>query len=60
MTLIIKELIIKGTVSSDNPEGNDSLLNKEELENYFEKMKNEITQECLELIQKNLESSNGR
>ena len=60
MTLIIKELVIRGIVSSDHSTETGSINEKEHLPKYLEQMKKEIREECLELIQKKLEASAAR
>lgn len=56
MTLIIKELTIKGNVTSEHSSLFESSFEKEELLNYLEQMKKEIERECTENILEKLEN----
>jgi len=60
MTLIVKELIVRGIVSNDNSPIGESLFAKEEMEQYLEQMKKEIERECIEKIMHKLESKTIR
>lgn len=60
MTLIVKELIVRGIVSNDNSPIGESTFAKEELEQYLEQMKKEIEKECIEKIMHKLESKTIR
>ena len=56
MTLIVKELIVRGIVSGDNSSFSDSSLEKENLLQYLEQMKKEIEKECIEKVIQKLET----
>ena len=60
MTLIIKELIIRGAVINSFSEEQDTILSREELMQLLEEMKMEIEQGCLEQILQKLESKYTR
>ncbi|AXT62061.1 hypothetical protein D1816_17420 [Aquimarina sp. AD10] len=60
MTLIIKELVIRGVVSSDDSESNEFSFNKEHISPYLEQMKKEIERECCEKILQKLETTTIR
>ncbi|HMB62779.1 MAG TPA: DUF5908 family protein [Eudoraea sp.] len=55
MTLIIKELVIRGIVSTDHSSGSESPGEKEALYRYLEQMKNEVKEECYEKLLQKLE-----
>lgn len=56
MTLIVKELIVRGNVLSENsPEGEFS-FEKEGLSQYLEQLKREIEKECIEKVLQKLET----
>ena len=50
MTLIIKELIIKGEVLEDNSVFDDRGIEEERLKEYLSQLKKEIENECLPLV----------
>ena len=58
MTLIIKKLVIKGTVTGDR--ANASGLEKEEIMLYMEEMKKEIERECLDKLLSTIETKTSR
>ena len=60
MTLIVKELIVRGIVSGDNSSYSDSSLEKENLLQYLEQMKKEIEKECTEKVIRKLETKTIR
>ncbi len=60
MALILKELIIRGIVSSDHSQLSESLLGKEELIQYLEQMKRDIERDCLEKVMLKLETKTIR
>jgi len=60
MTLIVKELIVRGIVSSDNSQINESSLGKEELLQYLEQIKKEIERDCVEKVLQKLETKTIR
>jgi hypothetical protein len=60
MTLIVKELIIRGIVTDDNSSISDSSLDKENLLHYLEQMKKEIEKECIEKVIQKLETKTIR
>ena len=60
MTLIVKELIIKGIVSNDNSQIGESSFANADLAQYLEQMKKEIEKECIEKIVQKLDSKTSR
>jgi len=60
MTLIVKELIIRGIVTNDNSLLSESSVDKEELLEYLEQIKKEIERECVEKVLQKLESKTIR
>jgi len=60
MTLIVKELIVRGIVSNDNSPIGESAFAKEDLTQYLEQMKKEIERECIEKIIQKIESKTIR
>lgn len=56
MTLIIKELIVRGIVSNDNSPIGESSIAKEDLTQYLEQLKKDIEKECVERILQKLET----
>ncbi|SRX73812.1 DUF5908 family protein [Aequorivita antarctica] len=60
MTLIIKELIIRGVVTKSTSDKNEESLNNEDLLQYMEQMKKSIKEECIETVLSKLESKSKR
>lgn len=60
MALIIKELIIKGIVTSDPSTSGEASSDQKALLQALEGMKKEIKEECLEMVSRKLEAKNGR
>jgi len=60
MTLIVKELIVRGIVTNDNSLLSESSMDKEELLEYLEQLKKEIERECIEKVLQKLESKTIR
>ncbi len=60
MTLIVKELVIRGIVSTDHSKLSDFSFEKEELLQYLEQMKKELEKECAERILLKLETKTTR
>ncbi len=60
MTLIVKELIVRGIVLGDNTSITDSSLEKENLLQYLEQMKKEIEKECIEKVIQKIETKTIR
>ena len=60
MTLIIKELIIRGIVQGQREEWTDTAIDKEEIKRCLEEMKDEIEQKCFESVMQKLASENIR
>ena len=60
MTLIVKELIVRGIVTSDSAQTNDSALGKEELLQYLEQIKKDIERDCVEKVLQKLENKTIR
>ena len=56
MTLIVKELVVRGIVSSEHSQLGDSSVEKEELLHYLNQMKKEIEVECTEKVLQKLEA----
>lgn len=60
MTLIIKELVIRGIVTNDSSIINETALGKEELLQYLEQMKKELERDCVEKAVQKLEAKTNR
>ena len=60
MTLVIKELIIRGIVTNSFSEEYIGSLDREELRQYLEEMKKEIEEDCLEHLLQKIESKYSR
>jgi|TARA_R110002051_G_scaffold72631_1_gene131265 hypothetical protein len=60
MTLIIKELIIKGNIIKDPAVFNSSALDEDMLEKYLDAMKTVIKKECVEEVLRKIEKQNRR
>ncbi|WP_372948270.1 DUF5908 family protein [Mariniphaga sp.] len=60
MTLIVKELIVRGIVSSENSSFGEFSSEKEDLSQYLEQLKKEIEKDCLERIMQKLETKTVR
>lgn len=60
MTLIVKELIVKGIVINDPSQISDSELGKEELLQYLEQIKKDIERDCVEKVLQKLETKTIR
>lgn len=56
MTLIIKELIIRGIVIKDSSIENEESINKEELFEYLDEMKRSINQQCVDTVMSKIDS----
>ncbi|MFA5330603.1 MAG: DUF5908 family protein [Prolixibacteraceae bacterium] len=56
MTLIIKELIVRGIVSSDHSVIGESSADNENLSQQLEQLKKEIEKECIEKVIQKLET----
>jgi hypothetical protein len=50
MTLIIKELIIRGIVTKDSSGLSDETIDKEELYQYLDEMKRSINKDCIDNV----------
>lgn len=55
MTLIVKELVVRGIVANENSQLGESSIDKEELLDYLKQIKKEIEIECTEKVLKKLE-----
>lgn len=55
MTLIIKELVVRGIVTNENSQLGESSIEKEELRSYLDQLKKEIEVECTDNVLKKLE-----
>jgi len=60
MTLVIKELIIKGVVTNDPSRKKDDVMDKKVLEKYLNQMQKELKKDCVEAVLSKLESINTR
>jgi hypothetical protein len=60
MTLIVKELIVRGIVTSDAAAINESALGQEELLEHLEQIKKDIERDCIEKVLQKLESKSIR
>lgn len=60
MTLIVKELIVRGIVSTESTQINDSALGKEELLQYLEQIRKDIERDCVEKVLQKLETKTIR
>jgi hypothetical protein len=60
MTLIVKELIVRGIVTSDTSGMNESAPGQEELLQHLEQIKKDIERDCIEKILQKLESKSIR
>jgi len=60
MTLIVKELIVRGIVTNDHSLTSESSMDKEELLAYLEQLKKEIERECVDKVIQKLESKTIR
>jgi hypothetical protein len=56
MTLIVKELIVRGIVTNDSSPINDSVIGKEELLQYLEQIRRDIERDCVEKVLQKLET----
>lgn len=55
MTLIVKELVVRGIVANENSQLGESSIDKEELLDYLKQIKKEIEIECTEKVLEKLE-----
>ena len=60
MTLIIKELIIKGVVTSTDSKQTVDSVDKKMLFKYLDQMKKELKKDCVEAVLSKLESNKTR
>jgi len=60
MTLIIKELIIRGKVLKDEGQDSSSSLSERELKNYLAKMQRDIERKCVDKVLTKLERERRR
>lgn len=60
MTLIIKQLVVRGVVTNDTSFRDDDRIDKEELLKFLEQMKKEMEKKCTEAILSKLESNRSR
>ena len=60
MTLIIKELIIRGEVIDDKSPFEERKLVEEVVKEYLNQMKKEIEEDCFERIQEKLQNQSKR
>lgn len=56
MTLIVKELVVRGIVTNEHSQLGGSSFEKEELLAYLDQLKKEIERECTDHILKKLEN----
>ncbi len=60
MTLIVKELVVRGIVTTNPSSFNNSTFDKESLQQYIEQIKKEIERDCTEKILKKVENKTMR
>lgn len=60
MTLIIKELIVRGNVISENSPAGEFSIVKEDLSQYLDQLKKDIEKECIEKVLQKLETRTVR
>lgn len=60
MTLIVKELIVRGIVSNENSRIGETPPENEELSKYLEQLKKDIEKECIKKILHKLETKTLR
>ena len=60
MTLIIKELIIKGEVTDENPEFDKTEMIEEKVKEYLSQLKKEIEKDCIDRIIEKLQNRSQR
>jgi len=60
MTLIIKELIIRGNVLKDEGQDSSSSIGERELKNYLAKMQRDIERKCVDKVLTTLERERRR
>jgi hypothetical protein len=60
MTLIIKELIIKGVVTDTDSKQTVDSMDKEMLLKYLEQMQKELKSDCVEAVLSKLKSNSSR
>lgn len=60
MTLIVKELVVRGIVSSEDSPLDESFLKNDDLMHLLEQMKKEIEKECIDKIEQRFESRTNR
>lgn len=60
MTLIVKELVIRGIVSRDYSSAKESSFDEEKILQYLEQLKREIEKECEERVLQKLETKTLR
>jgi hypothetical protein len=60
MTLIVKELIVRGIVTSNESAIGESSFDKENLLQLVEQIKKEVEKECVDKIMQKLESKTRR
>ena len=60
MTLIIKELIIKGEVTDENPDFDKIEMTEEKLKVYLSQLKKEIEKDCYERIIEKIQNHSQR
>jgi hypothetical protein len=60
MTLIIKELVIRGVISKDASQSTEDLIDKKELVRFLGQMQKDLKKDCLAAVLSNLESKKTR
>ena len=60
MTLIVKELIIKGVVTKNPSPKREDTMDKKALVKYLEQMQKNIKKDCIEAVLSKLESTKTR
>lgn len=60
MTLIVKELIVKGKVISENSNNGDFSFEKEHLMQHLEKLKKDIAKDCMQKVLRKIDNKSTR
>jgi len=60
MTLIVKELVVRGIVTNEHSDLEESAFEKERLSDLLEKLKKEVEQDCTEKVLKKLVNKMNR
>ena len=60
MTLIVKELVIRGVVTQDTTRDKKEVIDKRRLKRHFEEMEKSIKKECIATVMSKLKSKKPR